>query len=813
MKVLASVFCVLVLVGVLLAEGGDPWGVAVRHGGGGSLDQHWGPDAFGYYARNQQESGGPTPLWTDISAYGTRVTGTGDDNAIGPFPIGFTFRYYWYDVNQFWVGSNGYIKFSSRGQLGTPFVQYPNTGPPNDVVGVYTADWVLSGTNPTDSSCYYWSNFTDTLIVMWKNVAAYLNDGSHNFELILSGVDSSITFQYGTQTGTVTADAIGIENLTGSVGLNTLFGTYPTANTAIRFDYPDSITYSSPIVDVVAIQNPLNNGFFMRPGDTLRPWIQIANLGNQTAAQCSVSFNIHHPGGPFLTSFDTALTTIGPLDTVTLRPALNWLAVDTGTYLAQAVTGNWGGSHGLLNELHVVNLPGELHYDDGVSDRQSGWNTAGRAVAMEFVPPAYPTAVTQTRVYFGLASAAYDVSILLNDGPDGTPGTEIWRHHFATSATGWNTVTVPSDSATIQNGSFFVAYWTPSGVQLGFDTTYAQGISHRAWEYINGWGQNKWWNIADPLIRCSLMPIFPPPGPFVRQLPVDGSTIPWMQGLIQFRWTTSHDSGTTVTYRLTVNSGDYHRTFATTDTTYADSLAWFYGGLPHADVTWSVWATNGQDSVQATNGQGFFHLNANHAPGAFLRVAPPDTFLGTSPIITCRWTRSHDVDGDPVGYVFHCEHRPGYWPVHPADTLIGDTSLVLRIDLPIFATMQHFYWTVFATDGMDTTMASNGEGHFWIDVLAAPGHNGELPRELAVRSYPNPFNSVATLTYDIPAASDMELKIFNLAGEEVALLHQGYITPGRYRVEWNASAQASGTYFAVLKAGKQTKIQKLLLLK
>jgi hypothetical protein len=59
----------------------------------------------------------------------------------------------------------------------------------------------------------------------------------------------------------------------------------------------------------------------------------------------------------------------------------------------------------------------------------------------------------------------------------------------------------------------------------------------------------------------------------------------------------------------------------------------------------------------------------------------------------------------------------------------------------------------------------------------------------------------------------VELRIFNLVGEEVANLHEGYRTPGRYRVQWNAASQSSGTYFAILRAGGTVKIQKLLLLK
>jgi hypothetical protein len=816
MKFLMLCVCCLALVAMVYAEGDSPWVSGHGRDNGGSLDQTWGPDAFGYRAKNQQEADGPTPLWTDISSMGTQVLGLGDDNTVGPFPIGFNFHYYWYDVHQFWVGSNGFIKFSSRGQISSTYSQYPNLAPPNDVVGVYTADWVMSGSNPTDSACYYWSNNTDTLIVMFKNMRAYSNGGSHNFEIILSAVDSSITFQYGTQTGTVSADAIGIENLMGNVGLNTHLNVYPTSNTAVRFSYPDTINYSVQTMQVVAVQNPLSDGYFMRVGDTLRPWAQIANLGYLPQAACSLCFKVLLPNGtPVAAAQDTQVLDIGSMDTLVYTPALQWIPADTGIYLLHSCAYWSTGNHYLRTEVHVVNLPAELKYDDGSSERASGWNSAGRAVAMEFVPPAYPLRITQARAYFSSASAAYDVSILTNDGPDGSPGTEIWRHHMASSTSGWNSVAVPGDSGRINNGSCYIAFWTPSGIQLGFDTTSAQGFSRRAWEYINGWGQNKWWNISDPMIRCSGQQILPPPGAFARLLPVDNSTVPWMQGQVLFGWHPSHDPGAIITYHLYVHSGDYNRAFSTTDTTFSDSLAWFYGGFPTATVTWQVWATNGTDSIQASNGTGTFHLNANHAPGAFMRIAPGDSLLTTGYLVHCSWTRSLDADGNPIRYVFHVYDLVGPDP-QPSDTVTSDTTLTIRMPLPIDATaiIHNYYWTVKATDGIDTTNASNGTGHFQMDILDVPdGPDAGVITDYAVRSYPNPFNPTTALSYDLPSASQVELKIYNLAGEQVAVLYQGYQTPGRYHAQWNASAQASGTYFAVLKAGNQTRIHKLLLLK
>jgi hypothetical protein len=155
----------------------------------------WGPDAFGYIAKDSNEPGGPPVTWIDISGVGTAVTGLGDDNIVGPFNVGFPFRYYWYDVTSFHIGSNGYLRFSGTGQLSSPFTNIPNPTQPNDIVCFYGADF--DPEPPGGGTVYYWSNNTDTLIVSFVGVPAWNTpspQGSFDFQVILSMVDTSITF-------------------------------------------------------------------------------------------------------------------------------------------------------------------------------------------------------------------------------------------------------------------------------------------------------------------------------------------------------------------------------------------------------------------------------------------------------------------------------------------------------------------------------------------------------------------------------------------------------------------------------------------
>ena len=80
-------------------------------------------------------------------------------------------------------------------------------------------------------------------------------------------------------------------------------------------------------------------------------------------------------------------------------------------------------------------------------------------------------------------------------------------------------------------------------------------------------------------------------------------------------------------------------------------------------------------------------------------------------------------------------------------------------------------------------------------------------------AYPNPFNSGTTLTFNLPVYEKVKLAVYNIRGEEVAVLKDSYCQPGEYRVKFDAAGLANGIYFARLKVKNHTSTQKLLLIK
>jgi hypothetical protein len=78
---------------------------------------------------------------------------------------------------------------------------------------------------------------------------------------------------------------------------------------------------------------------------------------------------------------------------------------------------------------------------------------------------------------------------------------------------------------------------------------------------------------------------------------------------------------------------------------------------------------------------------------------------------------------------------------------------------------------------------------------------------------PNPFNPSTLLSYFLPEDADIQLNVYNITGERVAELYNGYMTSGEHQVTFNAGNLASGIYLVSLYNGKEISTVKLMLMK
>lgn len=81
------------------------------------------------------------------------------------------------------------------------------------------------------------------------------------------------------------------------------------------------------------------------------------------------------------------------------------------------------------------------------------------------------------------------------------------------------------------------------------------------------------------------------------------------------------------------------------------------------------------------------------------------------------------------------------------------------------------------------------------------------------QNYPNPFNPSTVINFEIPQASKVSLKVYNMLGKEMATLVNGYKEMGRYSVQFNAKDLPSGMYIYEIRANSFIRSGKMLLLK
>ena len=89
-----------------------------------------------------------------------------------------------------------------------------------------------------------------------------------------------------------------------------------------------------------------------------------------------------------------------------------------------------------------------------------------------------------------------------------------------------------------------------------------------------------------------------------------------------------------------------------------------------------------------------------------------------------------------------------------------------------------------------------------------------LPTEVSLsNAYPNPFNPVTMLTYDVPSDMVVSMGIYDVRGRLVDELVNDMREQGRYEITWNADQHSSGVYMVKMIAGSTVKVQKVMLVK
>ncbi len=81
------------------------------------------------------------------------------------------------------------------------------------------------------------------------------------------------------------------------------------------------------------------------------------------------------------------------------------------------------------------------------------------------------------------------------------------------------------------------------------------------------------------------------------------------------------------------------------------------------------------------------------------------------------------------------------------------------------------------------------------------------------QNFPNPFNPSTNITFDLPKNTAVKLVVYNIIGEQSAVLFNGELNAGSYNADWDASSFPSGVYFYKLSTDDFSQTKRMILVK
>ncbi len=128
------------------------------------------------------------------------------------------------------------------------------------------------------------------------------------------------------------------------------------------------------------------------------------------------------------------------------------------------------------------------------------------------------------------------------------------------------------------------------------------------------------------------------------------------------------------------------------------------------------------------------------------------------------------------------------------------------------------YAVIDADDGLTEIHENNNKSWAILNKSSGTGiveeKDDKIPSVYKLgQNYPNPFNNATMIKYQLPFGGQVNLEVYNLLGQKVAVLVSQNQTAGSYQIDFETSGLSSGVYIYRIRAGEFTDTKKMILLK
>ncbi len=259
-----------------------------------------GPDEYGYFWTDSRLDTNSQFNWVNISD-GDLVEFEHNDQASGPYDIGFDFPFYGVNYNQCIINPNGWIGFTSDND-GWSNQEIPQIDAPRAAIFAFWDDLnPINNSNDSGLGEVYFKTDNNTFTIWYNDVIHYPGNynGVYNFQIVLhDGGDILVNYQ--SMDGDIESGTIGLQDFTGTRGLQVAFNQFYVENELtlyLKYDFYDWLDIELEPQNLIGILSAEENFGFMTSvaSDSLDSGnynMVLKILSNISSASIPVDMNI-----------------------------------------------------------------------------------------------------------------------------------------------------------------------------------------------------------------------------------------------------------------------------------------------------------------------------------------------------------------------------------------------------------------------------------------------------------------------------------------------------------------------------------------